>query len=70
VDAAERVLRRLERIERLDRERAQPDLLLAELRGLLAEAEAWVRTEGSDAERARAALERCREALAAPAATT
>jgi hypothetical protein len=62
VDEACAVLDRLERIERLQREGALPDALLAELRELLREAEEWSRVEGGDAgERAVAQL---REALA------
>jgi len=38
-------------------------VLLGELRGLLGDAEAWARSEGSDAAAAREALDRCREAL-------
>jgi hypothetical protein len=45
MDEARAVLDRLDRIERLDREQADPRLLLAELRQLLAEAEAWARCE-------------------------
>jgi hypothetical protein len=58
MDAADRVLRRLERIEALDRELAGAPVLLDELRHLLAEAEAWARAEG-DA-RAKAAVEKLR----------
>ena len=42
-------MERLERIEALDRATASPAELLAELRGLLEDAEAWVRVEGGDA---------------------
>jgi len=49
MDEAQRVLERLDRIEELDRANAGPEELLAELRGLLVDAEAWVRTEGGDA---------------------
>lgn len=57
------MLERLERIEALDRAGAAPRELLAELRALLRDAEAWSRKEGGDAgERAvarlRAELER------------
>jgi hypothetical protein len=56
------VLARLERIEQMRREGALPEMLLAELRALLREAEEWSRVEGGDAgERAVAGL---REALA------
>ena len=43
------MLERLERIEALDRADAGRSELLAELRALLAEAEAWSRVEGGDA---------------------
>jgi hypothetical protein len=45
MEEARRVLARLERIESLDREHALPGDLLAELRALLDEAEAWARAE-------------------------
>ena len=65
-----RVLARLDRIDALDREGAPPGELLAELRGLLREAELWTRdrrraaesqsTNGNEevVERLRAALQR------------
>jgi len=56
------VIERLERIEALDRSSANPAELLAELRGLLHDAEAWVRVEGGDA--ADDAVVRLRESLA------
>ena len=62
MDEARAVMRRLERIEALDRERAHPDTLLAELRELVREAEEWTRAEGEPA-RATAAVERCKEAM-------
>ena len=40
-----RVLARLDRIDALDREGAVPGELLAELRGLLREAETWTREQ-------------------------
>ena len=55
-------MERLERIEALDRAAADPAELLAELRGLLHDAEAWVRVEGGDA--ADEAVNRLRDALA------
>ncbi len=58
-------MRRLRRIEALDRERAPVGSLLAEVRELLVEAEAWVRAEPGDTEPAEEALERCRDALRA-----
>jgi hypothetical protein len=63
VDEARRVLARLERIEALDRGRAQPGTLLRELQALLAEAEAWARSERDVPEPALEAVERCRAAL-------
>jgi hypothetical protein len=63
MEEAERVLTRLQRIDALERERAHPALLLAELRELVCEAEEWVRSEPRGTERAEAALRRCHEAL-------
>ena len=60
MDEARRVLDRLSRIERLDRAAVAPSELLAELRALLREAEAWARVEGGDAD---GAVERLRAAL-------
>jgi hypothetical protein len=62
MDEARAVLARLERIETLDRERADPHTLLAELRELVREAEDWARAEGD--ERAEAATEGFKEAMA------
>lgn len=62
MDEAHRVIERLERIQALDRSKASPAELLAEVRGLLDDAEAWVRVEGGDA--ADDAVTRLREALA------
>jgi len=56
------VIERLARIEALDRATADPAELLAEVRGLLRDAEAWVRVEGGDA--GEEAVERLRSALA------
>jgi hypothetical protein len=61
MDEARRVIERLERIEALDRSTASPAQLLDEVRGLLRDAEAWVRVEGGDA--ADEAVIRLREAL-------
>jgi hypothetical protein len=66
VDEARAVIDRLERIEVLERDGAPPAVMLEELRGLVREAEAWVRIEGD--ERARDAVERCDAALAQPVA--
>jgi hypothetical protein len=49
MEVSRAVLARLERIEELDRSDAVPAELLAELRALLVEAEAWARREGGDA---------------------
>jgi hypothetical protein len=57
------VLARLERIDALDRGQALPGVLLDELRALLAEAEAWARTERRVPETALEAVERCRAML-------
>jgi len=48
VDAAARVLARLDRLERLDRAGAPPAAVLSELRELAAEAEIWARCEGDE----------------------
>jgi len=68
MDEARAVLRRLSRIEALEREGAPVRSLLAEVHALLEEAEAWVACERADTEPAEDALERCRAALAEPAA--
>ena len=68
MDEARAVLRRLSRIEALEREGAPARSLLAEVHALLAEAEAWAAAERGGAELAEVALERCRHALAEPAA--
>ncbi|HXZ57871.1 MAG TPA: hypothetical protein VEG40_09830 [Gaiellaceae bacterium] len=65
MDEARAVVRRLRRIEALDRGQAPAGSLLAEVRELLAEAEAWVRAEPGGTEPAEEVLERCRDALAA-----
>ena len=61
MEEARRILERLDRIEELDRANAAPAELLAELRELLVDAEAWVRVEGGDA--ADEAVSRLRESL-------
>jgi hypothetical protein len=63
MDEARRVLARLERIETLQREHALPADLLAELRALLHEAEAWARAEHEVPEKALQALAIGREML-------
>jgi hypothetical protein len=57
------ILDRLERIERLEQEEAPPAVLLDEVRALLGEAEAWVRSEPRANERAEAAVQALRNAL-------
>ena len=66
MEEARAVLDRLERIEALKYSEAPVETLLEEVRLLLAEAEAWIEADGPS-ERAEAALEACREALAEPA---
>ena len=68
MDEARAVLRRLARIEALEREGAPARSLLAEVHALLGEAETWVACEQGGTEAAEAALGRCRDALAEPAA--
>jgi hypothetical protein len=62
MEEARKVIERLERIEALDRATADPVVLLAEVRGLLHDAEAWVRMEGGEA--GEDAVARLRSALA------
>lgn len=45
MEEARAVIARLDRIEALDRERADPRLVLAELRELVREVEIWARLE-------------------------
>ncbi len=63
MDEARAVLERLERIEALEANGAPAAVLLDEVRGLLADAEVWVRAEPAGTDVAETALERCREAL-------
>jgi hypothetical protein len=68
VEAVEKeraLLKRLDRIDGLRRDDAPAEVLLDEVRSLLAEAEEWVREEPSPPPRAVAAIELSREALAA-----
>jgi hypothetical protein len=58
MDVVDQVLRRLERIEALDRGRDGTQALLDELRQLVGEAEAWARLEGD--QRAQAAVDKLR----------
>jgi len=62
MDEARAVMDRLDRIDALQRERAHPHAVLAELRELVREAEEWVTAEREPA-RAAAAVARCKEAL-------
>jgi hypothetical protein len=68
MDEARAVLRRLRRIDALERKRAPVGSMLTEVRALLSEAEAWVGAEGVGTDGAEEALERCRRSLAAGAA--
>lgn len=61
MDESEAILARLARIEALDHRGGSPSELLAELRALLEEAEAWSRAEGGAG--ARRAVEDLRLAL-------
>jgi len=63
MDEARAVLERLERIEALEASGAPAAVVLDEVRGLLADAEAWVRAEPAGTDLAETALDRCREAL-------
>ena len=62
MEEAKAVLRRLARIDALERSGSPAEVLLRELRELVGEAEAWARRERIQEP---AALARCREALAA-----
>jgi hypothetical protein len=64
MDEALKVMERLARIESLERDGCAAGVLLDEVRALLHEAEAWVRSEPDGTERAAEALERSRTALA------
>jgi len=57
------VLARIERIEALEAAGAPPRVVLDEVRGLLADAETWVRVEREGTDLAETAIGRCREAL-------
>lgn len=64
MDEARRVIDRLERIESLRGAGAPAALLLAEVRGLLADGERWLAAERPEGlEGARAALDRCKDEL-------
>jgi hypothetical protein len=57
MDEARDVLSRLDRIDRLEREGAPADALLAQVRLLVAEAERWLRAEPAAPAAAAAAVE-------------
>jgi hypothetical protein len=61
MEEARALLKRLERIEALDRAGAPPQRLLPELHALVREAEVWARRERDPA--AQAAVEACAAAL-------
>jgi hypothetical protein len=63
MEEARQVLDRLRRIELLEQERAPAPAILAEVRALLAEAEAWVGTEAAGDARAQGGVDRLRDAL-------
>jgi hypothetical protein len=60
MDEARRVIERLERIEALQQAEAPAAALLAEVRQLLSDGEAWLAAEGNGADAALGALDRCR----------
>ncbi len=62
MDEARAVLARLERVEALEREAAPASAVLAELRLLVVEAEAWARTDRAG-QRAEDAVAGCTAAL-------
>ena len=68
MDEARAVLRRLRRIDALERAGAPACAVLEEVHELVDEAEAWLEVEGEEAPEAAEALMRCREALGATAA--
>jgi hypothetical protein len=65
MEEARAVLERLNRIDDLQRAGASATELLAEVRQLLAEGEAWLAAEPAGTERATEALVRCRLAYEA-----
>ena len=60
MDEARAVIERLARIEALEREGASSRAVLAEVRELLREGEAWLENERGDTDLAADALARCR----------
>ncbi len=69
MDEAARVLERLDRIDALRAAGVASPVLLSEVRGLLSDAESWIRAEGSGTEGAERALARCRAAFGEPRET-
>ena len=67
MDEARAVLRRLRRIEALEREHAPARSVLAEVGALLVEAQAWASVERTGTDEVEEALARCRVALEAGA---
>ena len=65
MDEARVVLERIRRIDALQRERAGPNALLAEVEQLVVEAERWLGAEGDDDEAA-ASLDRVSGAVTRP----
>jgi hypothetical protein len=63
MDEARRLLERLERIEGLERTATPRPALLAELRALVAESEAWARAESRLPERTLDAVVRTQEVV-------
>jgi hypothetical protein len=63
MDEARSVLRRLERIEALEHRGSPAEVMLVELRELVAEAEAWVRVEPGPTDGAEDAIKRLRHAV-------
>lgn len=69
MDEARQVLERLERIDRLRASGGRRGAILAEVRKLLEEGEAWLAAEPAGTGRAREALEACRVSLVSGAET-
>ncbi|HKP17594.1 MAG TPA: hypothetical protein VJT84_03880 [Gaiellaceae bacterium] len=63
MNEARRVIARLDRIDALERAQALPDILLAEVRALLRDAEEWARVEPEPPHPALQAVARCRQML-------
>jgi hypothetical protein len=60
MEEARAVIARLARIDALEREGAPPRAVLAEVRELLREGEAWLESEAGGTQLAADALDRCR----------